>query len=64
MYLKTKVGTPLLVTNELVVEQNDTPIHYSISRALSDKIKIRLVSYASIAKDSASFAMSQEEVSI
>ncbi|MCE5255602.1 MAG: GntR family transcriptional regulator [Spirochaetaceae bacterium] len=64
MYLKTKAGTPLLVTNELVFEQNETPIHYSISRALSDKIKIRLVSYASIAKDSASFAMGQEEVFI
>jgi DNA-binding GntR family transcriptional regulator len=60
-YLKTKVGTPLLVTNELVVEQNETPIHYSISQALSDKIKIRLVSYAPIAKDSASYEMEQKQ---
>jgi len=60
LYLKTKVGTPLLVTNELVVEQNDTPIHYSISQALSDKIKIRLVSYAPIAKNTVSYTIDGE----
>jgi GntR family transcriptional regulator len=49
-YLNTTVGFPLLVTNELVVERDETPIHYSISHALSNRIKIRLVSYAPVSK--------------
>jgi len=56
-YLNTKVGTPLLMTSELVVEQNEAPIHFSISLAMSERIKIRLVSYAPIAKSVVPFAI-------
>jgi GntR family transcriptional regulator len=56
-YLRTKAGTPLLFTSELVVEQDETPIHYSMSLALSERIKIRLVSYAPVAKSVVSYAM-------
>ena len=56
-YLHTKVGTPLLMTSELVVEQDETPIHFSISLALSERIKIRLVSYAPVAKSVVPYAI-------
>lgn len=59
-YLHAKPGIPLLVTSELVVEKDETPIHYSISQALSDRIKIRLVSYAPIAKSVVAYAMNLE----